>query len=237
MIEATDNLYLENEKTILNACWKAWRRDPGIDFNDYKSRANEIFMDATQTFNPERGAKFNSWLTTQLLRLKDFGNRSKMATRTHPKETDFVLSLDAKTENLEGKTATLLDVYGPENLDYANKISEGVPSWNWDWMQRMKALKPYTGGLSEDAKTLVNDILDGSASKKDANGVPKAEHGAVMYDKLTTHQLYIRVYRRRGWNFERVRDARIEVEAMLRKWAPCKLPEVGDMVQAQDELF
>lgn len=232
---ATDELYLQNKATIEKACIRAWRKNPLVSLDDYRSYADEVFMDAVNSYNPAAGAKFNSWLTTQLLRLKPYANRGgAMTTDSRGTAESLVMSLDMVC-SVEGKPCTLLDKKQPTNDTYSAEI--GVPTWATSWEQRMEELKPYMGSLSDDARVLVDDILDGNASKRDENGVPQLEHGRRLYTKLTPRQLYVRLYRKRGWAFERVRDARIEIENMLRKWAPCKLPPPGEMVQVQDELF
>ena len=206
-----------------------------LDLDDYRSYADEVFMDAIRSFKESAGVKFNSWLTTQLLRLKKYARDTLEVTNRSCKSESLVLSLDASSQQLDGKSCTLHDIRNSANDIYVDQI--GVPDWAVSWDQRLPSLKPYLGTLSEDARTLVDDILDGNAAKKDEHGVPKMEHGHKLYSKLTTKQLYIRLYHKRGWKFERVRDARIEVENMLRKWAPCKLSEKGKEVQVQEELF
>lgn len=234
-LEATNELYLQCRGTIEKACWDAWRKNPLLELDDYRSYANEVFMDAVNSFDPNAGVKFNSWLTTQLLRLKPYANRGGvMTTDSRGTAESLVLSLDAAA-SVDGKPCTLLDKKQPANDAYSAEL--GLPAWATSWEHRMANLKPYMGALSPDARTMVDDILDGNAAKKDEYGVPKLEHGRRLYVKLTPRQLYVRLYRRRGWNFERVRDARIEVENMLRRWEPCKLPEPGELVQVQEELF
>ena len=234
-MKATNELYLSCKGTIEKACLNAWRKTPMLDLDDYRSYANEVFMDAVRSFDPSLGIKFNSWLTTQLLRLKKYARDTLEVTDRSCKSESLVISLDAASQQLDGRSCTLHDIKHPANDNYEKRI--GVPEWAVSWEQRLPALRPYLGSLSEDAKTLVNDILDGNAAKKDEHGVPKMEHGRRLYSKLTPKQLYVRLYHKRGWKFERVRDARIEVENMLRKWSPCKLPEKGKEVQVQEELF
>ena len=234
-MQATDELYIKCKGTIEKACWDAWRKMPMLDLDDYRSYADEVFMDAARSFNPSSGTKFNSWLTTQLLRLKKYARDTLEVTDRSCKSESLVLSLDASSQQLDGRSCTLQDIKQSFNDRYAAELA--VPSWAMSWEQRMESLKPYMVELSADAKELVNDILDGNAEKKDEHGVPKLEHGRRLYSKLTPKQLYVRLYRKRGWKFERVRDARIEVENMLRKWAPCKLPEKGKEAQVQEELF
>lgn len=225
-IKVTDELYIACKGTIENACWNAWRKNPIITIDDYRSYANEIFMDAAMSYKAEAGTKFNSWLTTQLLRLKHYAGRYRMTTDSKETAESLVMSLDEERQQIDGKPCTLHDIKQPVNDDYAAELS--APSWALSWEQQMKNLAPYMGELSEDAKTLVDDILDGNASKKDKNGVPQLERGRTLYSKLTPKQLYVRLYRKRHWSFERVRDARIEIEEMLRKWEPCPLPEMDD---------
>ena len=234
-MKATNELYLSCKGTIEKACWNAWRKNPLIDLDDYRSYSSEVFMDAVRSFNEGAGVKFNSWLTTQLLRLKKYARDTLEVTDKSCKAESLVLSLDESSEQMDGRCCTLHDIKQTVNDSYAKEL--GVPAWAVSWEQRLPSLKPYLGTLSEDARTLVDDILDGNAAKKDEHGVPKLEHGHKLYSKLTPKQLYIRLYHKRGWKFERVRDARIEVENMLRKWAPCKLPERGQEVQVQEELF
>ena len=235
-LEATNELYLQCRGTIEKACWDAWRKNPLLDLDDYRSYANEVFMDAVNSFDPDVGVKFNSWLTTQLLRLKPYANRGGvMTTDTKGTAESLVMSLDQERREVDGKPCSLHDVKAPGADAYSAAL--GLPAWGTGWENRMANLKPYMGELSPDARVMVDDILDGNAAKKDENGVPKLEHGRRLYVKLTPRQLYVRLYRRRGWKFERVRDARIEVENMLRKWAPCKLPPPGEVVQVQEELF
>ncbi len=235
MIKATNELYKQCEHTLDKACWDAWRKNPILDFSDYRSYADEIFMDATQTYDPAAGVKFNSWLTTQLLRLKPYAARYKMATDTKGKAESLVLSLDKEMQEVDGKACSLLDTNHPINSQYSAEI--GLPSWATSWEERMANIRPFMCQLSPDARVMVDDILDGNAAKKDENGVPQMERGRRLYVKLTPRQLYTRLYRRKGWGFERVRDARIEVENMLRNAEPCKLPPPGAEVQVQDELF
>lgn len=235
-IKATNELYLSCLGTIEKACINAWMKNPLLDLDDYFSYAEEIFMDSTESFNPGVGVKFNSWLTTQLQRLKPYANRGGlMTTDTKGTAESLVLSLDAELKRDDEKATTLHESRQPVNDVYSAEV--GLPPWITDWERRMINLKPWMTGLSQDARTMVDDILDGNASKKDENGVPRLEHGRRYYVKLTPRQLYARLYQRRGWTFERVRDARIEVENMLRRWEPCKLPEPEGTVQVQDELF
>lgn len=233
-MKATNELYLSCKGTIEKACWNAWRKNPLIDLDDYRSYADEVFMNSVSSFKEGAGTEFNTWLTTQLLRLKKYARDTLEVTDKSCKAESLVLSLDAADNQMEGRCCTLHDIKQPANDSYAKEL--GVP-WAVSWEQRLPSLKPYLGNLSEDARTLVDDILDGNAAKKDEHGVPKLEHGHKLYVRLTPRQLYLRLYRKRGWKFERVRDARIEVENMLRKWAPCKLPELEKEVQVQEELF
>ena len=225
-MKATNELYLSCKGTIEKACLDAWRKTPMLDLDDYRSYANEVFMDAVRSFDPSLGIKFNSWLTTQLLRLKKYARDTLEVTDRSCKSESLVLSLDAASQQLDGRSCTLHDIKHPANDNYEKRI--GVPEWAVSWEQRLPALKPYLGSLSEDAKILANDILDGNTAKKDEHGVPQLEHGHRLYSKLTPKQLYIRLYRRRGWEFERVRDARIEIEEMLRKWCTFPLPKMDD---------
>lgn len=236
MIVATNELYNANKGTIVKACWDAYRDNPVISVDDYFSYAEEIFMDATRTYNPSSGAKFNTWLTTQLLRLKKYASRGgAMTSSARPLAESLVLSMDSRRVLENGTTSTLHDMHYRYNDDYASEV--GFVKKSSDWFERMSHLKPFVGSLSDDAKTMVNDILDGVVLKKDKDGVPVNERGGKMYIQLSPRQLHLRVYSKRGWKFERVRDARIEIEEMLRKWEPCKLPEPGPEVQVQDELF
>lgn len=227
-LKATDELYRKCEGTIKKACLNAWIRNPLVPFDDYLSYADEVFMDAVNSFDPAAGAKFNSWLTTQLLRLKPYANRGGlMTTDSRGTAESLVLSLDKKAPGALGSSPkNLHEKGGMANDDYTKKISAGEEASGWEC--RMNALKPYLAELSPDARTMVNDILDGNAAKKDAEGAPKLEPGRRLYARLTPRQLYIRLYRRRGWEFERVRDARVEIEEMFRRAALYKLPERED---------
>lgn len=227
-LKATDELYRKCEGTIKKACLNAWIRNPLVPFDDYLSYADEVFMDAVNSFDPAAGAKFNSWLTTQLLRLKPYANRGGlMTTDSRGTAESLVLSLDKKAPGALGSSPkNLHEKGGMANDDYTKKISAGEEASGWEC--RMNALKPYLAELSPDARTMVNDILDGNAAKKDAEGAPKLEPGRRLYVRLTPRQLYIRLYRRRGWEFERVRDARVEIEEMFRRAAAYKLPERED---------
>lgn len=235
MIEATDELYLSCKGTIEKACWEAWRRNPIITLDDFRSYADEIFMDSVNSYTGLKGTKFNSWLTTQLLRLKSYAGRFKMVTAFDGRAESIVLSLDASVEEVDGRFVPLHEVKTPSVVPYEKKLSAPVIELSWE--EQLEAAKPFVGSLSEDAKTLLNDILDGNASKKDKNGVPVPESGRKFYCKLTPRQLFVRLYRKRGWGFERVRDARIEIENMLRDCITAKLPPPGDLVQVQEELF
>lgn len=230
MIEATNELYKSCKGTIIKACKDAWSRNPLIDYDDYFSYAEEVFMDAVRSYNPASGAKFNTWLTTQLLRLKKYASRGGMMIVDHSGSPDsLLLSLDKRSTDSNGVKMQLHEKGQPYNTTYLKEMS--VPNWDHDWWTRMGNLKPYMGELSDDARTMVDDILDGNCSKTDKDGQPQPERGTRNYIKLSPRQLYLRLYRRRGWPYERVRDARIEVEEMLRKWSPCKLPEPEDEVK------
>ncbi len=237
-LKATNELYEKCKRTIEKACWNAYKKNPVIEINDYRSYANEIFMDAVKSYKVDRGTQFNSWLTTQLLLLKTYANKCRITSSSYRKQESFVLSLDSKHENLEGQACTLHDIGSHVNEIYAFEISS--PLCNMDWLERMHNVKPFSGQLSDDGKILVNDILDGNVSKKDNNGVPRFEKGNKLYVKLTARQLWVRLYKKHGWTFDRVRCARQEVERMLKCWEPCKLPEVEGVeepVKVQDELF
>lgn len=234
-IKATDELYLQCRGTIEKACWDAWRKNPIITLDDFRSYANEVFMDSVKSYTGLKGTKFNSWLTTQLLRLKSYAGRFKMVTAFDGRPESIVLSMDAATESVDGKSCTLHDVLTQANLSYKKQLSAPLEFQSWE--ERLERAKPFVGSLSEDARTLLNDILDGNASKKDRNGVPVPECGGKYYCKLSPRQLFVRLYRKRGWGFERVRDARIEIENMLRDCIDVKLPEPGKEVQVQEELF
>lgn len=238
MIEATNELYLASKRTIEKACFNAWRKNPIIQLDDYRSYADEIFMDSTRSFDESKRVKFNSWLTTQLLRLIPYPRDFKMTTCSNQESSSLVLSLDEPSELLDGKPCTLHDVRHPVNDSYAKTLSE--PSWVPEWVERLQTFKPYLGEMTEDAKVMVGDIIDGDTMKKDEHGVPVPEHGRKWFAKLTPRQLYCRLYRQRGWSFERVRAARIEVETVLVKSSPtlqklCSLPESNG--QVQEELF
>lgn len=226
-IEITNELYKSCRGTIEKACRTAYRDAPMVDLDDYRSYANEVFMDAALSYDPNSGVKFNTWLTTQLLRLKKYVHRGgRMKSDSGYTAESIVGSLDARIVDGNGNQSSLHDVRNPFNDSYLSSLSE--PSWNYDWWQRMYALRPFMGELSDDAKVMVDDILDGNVSKKDSNGSPRPEHGNRMYARLSPRQLYIRVYAHRGWEFERVRCARIEIEEMLRKLPHFKLPEMED---------
>lgn len=224
-IEATNELYESCIGTIEKACRDAYSRNPVIDFDDYRSYADEVFMDAVLSYNPASGTKFNTWLTTQLLRLKKYASRGGRMIVDH-KETpeSLVLSLDSKPDTAQDGQATLHDINQPVNGTYAASLA--APNWDFDWWKRMSNLKPYMGELSDDAKVMVEDILDGKASRTDDEGNLKPERGSAMYARLSPTQLYTRLYCRRGWDLDRVKEARAEVEDMLRRWAPCQLPEM-----------
>ena len=226
-IEATNELYNACIGTIEKACKDAYEKNPIIDFDDYRSYADEVFMDAVLSYNPASGTKFNTWLTIQLLRLKKYASRGGAMIVDHKETPDSIVgSLDMQNCTLDGKSCCLHDKHQTFNDTYQDAIA--APSWDFDWWKRMENLKPYMGELSEDARTMVDDILDGHCGKFDKQGNPLPEYGQRNYIKLTPRQLYRRLYIKRGWQFERVRDARIEVENMLRKWAPCKLPEMEE---------
>lgn len=231
-MEATKDLYLSCKRTLEKACWNAWKKNPLIDLDDYRSYADEIFMDSTKSYNPESGTKFNSWLTTQLLRLKPYAARYLMATDTKGVAESLVLSMDSKAE-VEGKDCTGWDLWNSENDRYSKKIS--VPDWACPWEQQMEKLKPFVTELGDDARQVVDDILSGDADKHDENGVPVAKRGKEKYSQLTPMQLYVRLYRKRGWSLQRVTLARTEVEHMLRKVAPVKSEESVEKIQG--ELF
>ena len=238
MIEATDELYKACERTIEKACFNAWRKNPIIQLDDYRSYAHEVFMDAARSFEPSKGVKFNSWLTTQLMRLMPYPRHFKMTTSSSMKSDSLVLSLDENSELFEGKACTLLDIKSPVNDGYSKRLSE--PIWGLDWANRLEAFKPYLGELGEDSRVMVDDIIGGEASKKDEDGVPVPEKGRVWYSRLTPRQLYVRVYRRKGWSLERVILARSEVEKLLVKAHPklAKFQEaIKPGIQVQEELF
>lgn len=235
MIEATDELYLSCKGTIEKACWEAWRRNPIIDLDDFRSYADEIFMDSVNSYTGMKGTKFNTWLTTQLLRLKSYAGRFKMVTQFNGKAESIVLSLDSAVGVVDGCSVTLQEVLTPSVEPYSKKLS--APLIELSWEEQLDAAKPFVGSLSDDAKTLLNDILDENVCKRDKNGVPVPEEGRKFYCKLTPRQLFVRLYRKRGWGFERVRDARIEIENLLRDCVDIKLPPPGNEVQVQDELF
>jgi hypothetical protein len=236
-IEATTELYLASKKTLEKECWKAWRKNPIIEFNDYFSYAEEIFMDATRTFDPSHGAKFNSWLTTQLLRLKGYAVTFKITVNKKTGSENLVLDLNKKTEFLEGKPCALQDLKQPFNDVYSDSLS--TPTWAVNWWDRLDSFKPYMGELTEDAKLMVVDILDGEASKKDETGKPIPERGNLFYSKLSPKQLYIRLYRRKGWTLDRVISARKSVENMLVKHSPQlkQLASTSEEKIIQEELF
>lgn len=233
MIKATNELYRQNKGTLEKACLAAFNSNPIVPLDEYRSYADEVFMDATVSFDPTRGAKFNTWLTTQLLRLKKYASRGgAMVTSGVERPENLVIRMDMPIGEDGTSLHDMKTVYGD---NYSSEVSFAKTSM--DWFDRMSHLKPFVDTLSDDAKTMVDDILDGNAARKDKHGVPFTERGGKLYVQLTPRQLYLRLYSKRGWKFERVRDARIEVEEMLRKWAPCSLPERGPDVQVQDELF
>lgn len=240
MIEATNELYKKCERTVEQACYKAWLKNPIIQLDDYRSYAHEVFMDATFSFDESKGIKFNSWLTTQLLRIKEYAGRFKMVsafTRNDP--TKLVLSLDKVSEMLEGRPCTLNDLKFPVNDVYSKNLSE--PTFVPDWCERIESFKPYLGELSEDAKVMVDDIIGGETERRDENGVPIVPRGKNRYSRLTPRQLYTRLYCRRGWTIERVKNARHEVETVLikislkYKMLRSNDEEISNMVQ--EELF
>lgn len=237
MIEATDQLYLENKRTIEKACWSCWRKNPIIQLDDYRSYANEIFMDATRTFDDSKGAKFNSWLTTQLLRLRGYAGSFKEHSRAASGTEHLVGSLDEASEKLEGKSCTLGDLRSHFGDSYAAKLQ--VPEWALSWWDRLDNLKPYLGELSEDAKELTNDILDGVVSKRDSLGRPLPERTKAYYVELSPRQLYIRRYHKKGWTLDRVIAARKSVQELLEKHSKLvsKKSESSDCELVQDELF
>ena len=239
MIEATNELYKKCERTVEQACRKAWLKNPIIQLDDYRSYAHEVFMDATLSFDESKGTKFNSWLTTQLMRLTPYPRNFKMTTSSKQDSSSLVLSLDETSEMLEGRPCTLNDLKFPVNDVYSKTLSE--PTFVPDWCERIESLKPYLGELSEDAKVMVDDIIGGETEKKDENGVPIAPRGKNRYARLTPRQLYTRLYCRRGWTIERVKNARREVETVLIKISPeykmlrSNDEEISNMVQ--EELF
>lgn len=147
-----------------------------------------------------------------------------MVSDSNYDSNSLVLSMDRMGEAVDGRNCTLHDVRQPVNDQYSESIA--APSWDFDWWKRMDNLKPYLGELSEDARTMVDDILDGNTAKVDEAGNIRPEHGARHYDRLSPRQLYVRLYCKRGWDLERVKEARVEIEDMLRRWAPCRLPEM-----------
>ena len=234
MIKATDELYLSCKGTIEKACWSAWMRNAVIPLDDYRSYANEIFMDAAASFDGSAGTKFNSWLTTQLLRLKPYANRGgAMTIDSKGISESLVLSLDAPVE-IEGRSCTIQDTKQKANDLYSSKLSE--PAFQ-SWFERMPELDDFKGELSDDAKELVEDILDGSASRRNKDGDLVPERGRKFYEKLTPRQLYVRLYHRKHWTIERVIAARKEVEEFLQRWSTHVLPETEEENFVQEELF
>lgn len=231
MIEATDELYLANKRTLEKACWNAWRKNPIIQYEDYFSYADEIFMDATRTFDESKGCKFNTWLTTQLLRLKGYAGNVKLTVNKLTGAENLVLNLDKQTEQLEGRFVSLGELKNPFFDAYSASLS--VPTWAISWWDRLDSFKPYMGELTEDARSMVVDILDGEASKKNENGEPLPERSRTFYTKLSPRQLYIRLYRRKGWSLDRVISARKSVETMLVKHSP----ELKELASANGEKF
>lgn len=225
MIEVTDELYKACRGTIEKACRDAYRKNPVIDLDDYRSYADEVFMDAALSYDPNSGTKFNTWLTTQLLRLKKYASRGGKMIVDHKGVPDSIVgSLDRETGSLDGRQCSLHDMKLPTSDSYLKELT--APNWDYDWWKRMDGLRPYFAELSDDARMMVDDILDGTTGRTASDGTPMLERGNMMYARLTPRQLYLRLYCRRGWEFERVRDARIEIEEMLRKWCVLPLPEM-----------
>lgn len=237
-IEATDELYRKCERTIDKACFDAWRKNPIIDLDDYRSYADEIFMDSVKSYDDSKGTKFNTWLTTQLLRLKKYAGRFKMVTKFDDKPESLVLSADRHLiDSGDRKQCSPYDRKTSFMDFYSASISMVESSKKLEDM--LDKSKYFIEWLSPDAKTLMKDIVDGDAARRDSNGLQIPEKRNVYYSKLTPRQLFVRLHRKRGWSFERVRSARAEIENMLRECGVFYIPdpEPVDGKQEQDELF
>ena len=64
--------YIDIEGYILAATWKFWNLYGG-DIEDLKGQASLIFIRAFDNYNPDKGAKLESWVTFKILKgLIDF---------------------------------------------------------------------------------------------------------------------------------------------------------------------
>lgn len=217
MIELTNELYEANKRTIYKACRQNFDPNSGIEFNDVLSYAHTIFCNAAKSYDENSGAKFNSWLTTQLKRLS--GLKKRQIHHTDIKGvSEIAISLDA---NYEDSKDTVGDngAYHA-SADYSAKMNELAAGDTWE--DRIPDFQHYFDKMSDDAKQIFNDILDGYLYTE---GECKTRKAFVkMSSDISPLKMFKRRYAKLGWNISRVTKARQELVDMIKLWKGDKLP-------------
>jgi len=106
-------------KRLEKMLWKIahkFQRQFGGDFDDWKSQANECFMDAWQSYQPDRGASLVTWvyrLVTQKL-YKNWLREHKRSQRTIPLNesltNDGLYDPPSLLEEFSSDAKTIIDV-------------------------------------------------------------------------------------------------------------------------------
>ena len=151
----------EDVEWILNAVVKRNFRSFGGDKEELKSEAHVAFMLAAETYDPECGTRFSSWLYTKTWRrLQDYRREQiKPRCRTIPLIHDHYPSLpyaNQKTIDLidqltdEVKCIISIALTPDEQNDKANKrvLGEKLRKQGWSWSRIRNAFRELGGVLS-----------------------------------------------------------------------------------------
>ena len=219
-MELTNELYNKHKGTIYKAVLKYWKACPNLEFQELISQANLIFCNAAISFDDTKGAKFNTWLTAQLMRLSANIRKEKGINDMNNVRT-MKLSLDkeySEHDNLS-EIMTL-----SSSTEYSSKVSEDSES-GFNWEERIPDFEHYFDKMSDDAKQMFNDILDGYLYP-DADAASRLGRKAFIEtaSNINANKMFVRRYGKLGWTIKKVADARNELVIMLRQWKGDKIP-------------
>lgn len=219
-MEMTNELYNSCKGTIYKACRKYFKACPNLEFDELLSQANLIFCNAAKSFDESKGAKFNSWLTTQLQRLgdsiyKERGFNDMKGVRS------MNLSLDYQEEGERDDEANSNAF--TSCTEYTLKMNEDGDGETWE--DRVPEFQRYFDKMSDDAKQIFNDILDGYLypDAQQASAMGRKAFLAAATD-INALKMFKRRYARLGWSVNRVAGARQELMDMIKLWKGDKLP-------------
>ena len=223
-MEITNSLYKKYEKMVNAQVWKVHRSCPMLDIDDLRGEANLIFCMAASSFDESKGTKFSTHLTWKLKSL--FAEPDKIrAPKSFANDTEnFWHNLELETQ-IKNDSAIQMNYKAQTAChDYDCKMMDCDSGESWE--VSIPNFVSYFNSLSDKAKEMFNDILDGnldpSASVKKALGDGKRWQQECA--NLDTHKMWLRLYKKKGWSLPITSIVRNELMKTIKQWQRGELP-------------